>query len=84
MAALGAALLGGVFLAEGVVTYGLYLRYPGEAVVSCVLGVLLVVVLGATASANHRRSWCREKSPLTQCDPTDHAIRAASVAIVRL
>ncbi|WP_380161716.1 DUF6518 family protein [Kineococcus sp. R86509] len=51
VAALGAALLGGVFLAEGVVTYGLYLRYPGEAVVSCVLGVLLVVVLGATASA---------------------------------
>ena len=50
VAALGAALLGGVFLAEGVVTYGVYLRYWGEAVVFCVLGALLVVVLGATAS----------------------------------
>jgi hypothetical protein len=49
-ATLGAALLGGVFLAEGVVTYGVFLRYPGDAVVFCVLGAVLVAVLGATAS----------------------------------
>ncbi|MBB2903032.1 hypothetical protein FHR75_003868 [Kineococcus radiotolerans] len=51
VAALGAALLGGVFLAEGAVTYGVYLRYTGDAVVFCVLGAVLVAVLGATASA---------------------------------
>lgn len=50
-ATLGAALLGGVFLAEGVVSYGVFLRYWGDAVVFCVLGAVLVVVLGATASA---------------------------------
>lgn len=50
-ATLGAALLGGVFLAEGVVTYGVYLRYPGDAVVFCVLGAVLVAGLGATATA---------------------------------
>jgi hypothetical protein len=50
-ATLGAALLGGVFLAEGVVTYGVYLRYTGDAVVFCVLGAVLAAVLGATASA---------------------------------
>ncbi|MEP7762886.1 DUF6518 family protein [Sanguibacter sp. 25GB23B1] len=49
--ALGAALLGGVFLAEGVVTYGVYLGYMGDAVVFCVLGAVLVVTLGATTSA---------------------------------
>ncbi len=51
VAALGAALLGGVFLAEGAVTYGVYLRYTGDAVVFCVLGAVLVAVLGAAASA---------------------------------
>ncbi|WP_432544099.1 DUF6518 family protein [Kineococcus sp. SYSU DK002] len=51
VAALGAALLGGVFLAEGAVTYGYYLRYTGDAVVFCVLGAALVAVLGATAPA---------------------------------
>ncbi|NAZ75487.1 hypothetical protein GTQ99_08640 [Kineococcus sp. T13] len=50
LAALGAALLGGVFLAEGALTYGVYLRYAGDAVVFCVLGALLVVVFGAAAS----------------------------------
>ena len=51
LAALGAALLGGVFLAEGAVTYGAYLRYAGDAVVFCVLGAVLVVLLGAAASS---------------------------------
>ncbi|MCI2237905.1 DUF6518 family protein [Paenibacillus sp. TRM 82003] len=50
-AALGAALLGGVFLAEGAVGYGIYLRYTADAVLFCTLGLLLVVVLGATAPA---------------------------------
>ena len=50
-AALGAALLGGVFLAEGVVHYGLVLGYPGNAAVFCAVGVLLVLVLGATSPA---------------------------------
>ncbi|WP_298459631.1 DUF6518 family protein [uncultured Cellulomonas sp.] len=49
--ALGAALLGGVFLAEGVVQYGLILRYPGNAVLFCVIGALLAVVLGAGSPA---------------------------------
>ncbi|TNM69661.1 hypothetical protein FHN55_02625 [Streptomyces sp. NP160] len=51
LAALGAALLGGVFLAEGAVTYAYYLGYVGDAVVFCTLGALLVAVLGATAGA---------------------------------
>lgn len=51
LAALGAALLGGVFLAEGAVTYAYVLGYVGDAVVFCTLGALLVVVLGATAVA---------------------------------
>lgn len=50
-AGLGAALLGGVFLAEGVVTYGVYLGYTGDAVIFCVLGAALVTALGATAPA---------------------------------
>jgi len=50
-AAAGAALLGGVFLAEGLVTYGISLQDTGDAVVFCVLGAGLVAVLGATASA---------------------------------
>jgi len=50
-AALGAALLGGVFLAEGAVGYGYYLRYAGDAVVFCALGALAVLVLGAAAPA---------------------------------
>jgi len=50
-AALGAALLGGVFLAEGVVQYGVVLGYTGNAVVFCTLGVLLAVLLGATSPA---------------------------------
>lgn len=45
------ALMGGVFLTEGAVTYGIYLQYTGDAVVFCVLGALLVVALGATAPA---------------------------------
>ena len=54
-AALGAALLGGVFLAEGVVQYGVVLRYPGNTAVFCAVGALLVVVLGATAPAARGR-----------------------------
>jgi hypothetical protein len=50
-AGLGAALMGGVFLAEGAIGYGVYLRYTGDAVVFCTLGALLVVALGATAPA---------------------------------
>ncbi|MGQ7297888.1 DUF6518 family protein [Quadrisphaera sp. KR29] len=50
LAALGAALLGGVFLAEGAVTYGYYLGYVGDAVVFCALGALLVAALGATGA----------------------------------
>ncbi|GAA0306173.1 DUF6518 family protein [Kineococcus aurantiacus] len=50
-AALGAALLGGVFLAEGAVTHGWYLRHTGEAVLFCLLGAVLVAGLGATAPA---------------------------------
>ncbi|WP_129338125.1 DUF6518 family protein [Cellulomonas endophytica] len=48
VAALGPALLGGVFLAEGAVTYGFYLGYAADAVVFCVLGAVVVAVLGAT------------------------------------
>lgn len=51
VAAAGAALLGGVFLAEGVVTYGVHLRHTADAVVFCALGALLVVVLGAAAAS---------------------------------
>ncbi|NIZ91484.1 DUF6518 family protein, partial [Kineococcus rubinsiae] len=43
----GAALLGGVFLAEGAVGYGIYLRSTADAFLFCALGVLLVAVLGA-------------------------------------
>ena len=50
-ATLGAALLGGVFLAEGAVGYGYYLGYAGDAVVFCTLGALTVLLLGATAPA---------------------------------
>ncbi|WP_432548380.1 DUF6518 family protein [Kineococcus sp. SYSU DK004] len=46
-----AALLGAVFLTEGAVGYGWYLRYPGDAVVFCVLGAALVLALGATSAA---------------------------------
>lgn len=48
---LSAALLGGVFLSEGAVGYGLYLHHTGDAVVFCVLGALLVLALGAAAPA---------------------------------
>ncbi|MCZ2818471.1 DUF6518 family protein [Modestobacter sp. VKM Ac-2984] len=48
---LSAALMGGVFLSEGAVGYGVYLHYTGDAVVFCTLGALLVVALGATAPA---------------------------------
>ncbi|MEH3078161.1 MAG: DUF6518 family protein [Quadrisphaera sp.] len=58
LAALGAALLGGVFLTEGAVSYAYYLGYVGDAVVFCVLGTLLVAVLGATAAAARgSRAW---------------------------
>uniref|UniRef100_UPI0034DEA87D DUF6518 family protein n=1 Tax=Modestobacter roseus TaxID=1181884 RepID=UPI0034DEA87D len=50
-AGLSAALLGGVFLAEGAIGYGVYLHYTGDAVVFCTIGALLVVALGATAPA---------------------------------
>lgn len=50
-AGLSAALLGGVFLSEGAIGYGVYLGYAGDAVVFCTLGTLLVVALGATAPA---------------------------------
>lgn len=46
-----AALMGGVFLTEGAVGYGIYLHYTGDAVVFCVIGTLLVLALGATAPA---------------------------------
>lgn len=50
-AGLGAALMGGVFLSEGAIGYGVYLQYTGDAVLFCTLGALLVVTLGATAPA---------------------------------
>ena len=50
-AGLGAALLGGVFLSEGAIGYGIHLHYTGDAVLFCTLGALLVVALGATAPA---------------------------------
>ena len=50
-AGLGAALMGGVFLSEGAVGYGVYLRYPGDAVVFCALGTLLLLALAAAAPA---------------------------------
>jgi len=50
-AALGAALLGGVFLTEGLVQYGAVLHYTGNAVVFSTLGVLAVGILGAAAPA---------------------------------
>ncbi|WP_156119005.1 DUF6518 family protein [Modestobacter caceresii] len=48
---LSAALMGGVFLSEGAIGYGVYLHYAGDAVVFCTLGALLVVALGAAAPA---------------------------------
>jgi hypothetical protein len=48
---LSAALMGGVFLSEGAVGYGIYLHYTGDAVLFCTMGVLLVAALGATAPA---------------------------------
>ena len=50
-AGLSAALLGGVFLSEGAIGYGVYLGYTGDAVVFCTIGALLVVALGAAAPA---------------------------------
>ena len=50
-AGLSAALMGGVFLSEGAVGYGIYLDYTGDAVVFCALGALLLGALGATAPA---------------------------------